>query len=155
MAPTANNRLSTLYFRSTFANRVAGVNPFIKDLNCHCIDPNKDLVLNPAAWQDPADGQFGTAAAYYNDYRYQRRPSENINFGRVFRIREKMSLTMRMEFSNVFNRTEMANPSVSNALATTTTNTTTGVLTGGFGYINPGSVFTTPRQGTGVVRFSF
>jgi len=60
-----------------------------------------------------------------------------------------------VEFSNIFNRTEMANPSVSNALAATTTNASTSALTGGFGFINRGSVFTTPRQGTGVVRFSF
>ncbi|MEP6961498.1 MAG: TonB-dependent receptor, partial [Acidobacteriota bacterium] len=101
LSPSGQKNLNTLYFRNTFANRVAGVDPFLKDLNCHCLDPDKDLVLNPAAWQDPADGQFGTAAAYHNDYRYQRRPSENINFGRVFRIREKMSLSMRMEFSNI------------------------------------------------------
>ncbi|MEO5925725.1 MAG: TonB-dependent receptor, partial [Bryobacteraceae bacterium] len=155
LSPSGQKNLNTLYFRNTFANRVAGVNPFLKDLNCHCLDPDKDLVLNPAAWQDPADGQFGTAAAYYNDYRYQRRPSENINFGRVFRIREKMSLSMRMEFSNIFNRTQMANPTVGNALAATTRNASTTVLTGGFGFINRGSVFSTPRQGTGVVRFSF
>ena len=96
----------------------------------------------------------GTAAAYYNDYRYQRRPSENINFGRVFRIGERMSLTMRMEFSNIFNRMEMANPGATNALAATT-NASSGVLTRGFGFINRGSVFATRRQGTGVVRFSF
>jgi hypothetical protein len=52
------------------------------------IDPTKDLVLNPAAWTNPADGQFGTGAPYYNDYRYQRRPSESMSIGRVFRFGE-------------------------------------------------------------------
>ena len=51
-----------------------------------CIDPTKELVLNPAAWTNPPDGQFGTGAPYYNDYRYQRRPSESMSLGRVFRF---------------------------------------------------------------------
>ena len=55
-APGAQNNLNTLLFRSTMANRVPGEPPFLKDLNCHCIDPNKDFVLNPAAWSDPARG---------------------------------------------------------------------------------------------------
>src|SRR5205823_5468074 len=51
--PTSNNNLSNLFFQSTFQNRVPGQPLFTKDLNCHCIDPNKDFVLNSAAWQDP------------------------------------------------------------------------------------------------------
>jgi len=33
-------------------------------LNCHCFDPNKEFVLNPAAWTQPSAGQFGAAAAF-------------------------------------------------------------------------------------------
>jgi len=51
--PLGQNNLSTLLFRGTFANRVPNQPLFLKDLNCHCIDPNKDFVLNPAAWSDP------------------------------------------------------------------------------------------------------
>ena len=29
----------------------------------------KQLVLNPAAWTDPAPGTWGTSAPYYSDYR--------------------------------------------------------------------------------------
>ena len=162
LVPSAQNNLNALLFRGgagggtgTFMNRNPGVPLFLHDLNCHCIDPNQNLVLNPAAWSSPAAGQFGTAAPYYNDYRYQRRPSESVNFGRVFQIRERMSLMVRMEFSNIFNRTEMNDPTATNALAVTTKNATTGNLTGGFGYVNPGTVFSPPRQGTGVVRFTF
>jgi hypothetical protein len=156
-APTSNNRLSTLLFQSTVFNRVPGVPLFLKDLNCHCIDPTKDLVLNPAAWSDAPDGQFGTSAFYYNDYRYQRRPSESVSLGRVFRIRERMALTLRMNFTNIFNRTEMANPAFSNATAVTTRSTSTGFLTGGFGFINyvGGGTLLPPRQGTAEMRFSF
>src|SRR6185436_13612188 len=90
--PTAQNNLSAVLFRGTYANRVPGQPLFIKDLNCHCIDPNQELVLNPKAWSDPAQGDWGTSAAYYDDFRYQRRPSEQLGIGRIFRIREGMSV---------------------------------------------------------------
>jgi len=154
LAPSAQNNLSTLLFRGTFANRVPGQPLFLKDPNCHCIDPNKDFILNPAAWSDPAPGQFGTAAAYYNDYRQQRRPAETASLGRLFRIREGMSLEVRAEFFNVFNRTEFNNPDSTNALAPPIVNSA-GVPTSGFGRVNPGSVFSPPRSGQLVARFQF
>ena len=153
-APGAQNNLSTYLFRSTFSNRVPGQALFLKDLNCHCIDPNKELVLNPAAWSDPAIGQWGTAAAYYNDYRQQRRPAEQLGVGRLFRIRESMSLEFRGEFFNLFNRTEMGNPSSGNALQALTTNALK-VPTAGFGYINATSLNSGPRQGQLLLRFKF
>ena len=45
-------------------NRVPGQPLFLKDPNCHCIDPNKEFVLNPAAWSEAAGGQFGGAAPF-------------------------------------------------------------------------------------------
>ena len=51
--PQAQNNLSTLLFRGTNSNRVPGQPLFLKDPNCNCIDPNKDFILNPAAWSDP------------------------------------------------------------------------------------------------------
>jgi hypothetical protein len=127
---------------------------FLKNLNCHCIDPNKDFVLNPAAWSDPAPGQFGTAAAYYNDYRQQRRPSETMSLGRLFRIREAMSFEVRGEFFNIFNRSEFNSPDSTNALAPPVVNSA-GVPTSGFGRVNPASVFAPPRSGQIVARFQF
>ena len=155
-SPTATNVLATgaPYFQGTFMNRVPGVPLFTQDLNCHCFDPTKTFVLNPAAWTNPAAGQFGTAAAYYSDYRYQRRPTENVNFGRTFRIRERTTLNVRAEFTNIFNRTEVNNPTSSNALLTQARGPN-GNTTGGFGYINTGTVFSLPRQGTIVARFTF
>ena len=41
-------------------------------------DPTKQLVLNPEAWVEPPFGTFGTSAAYYNDFRWQRQPGESI-----------------------------------------------------------------------------
>jgi hypothetical protein len=152
--PLANNNLSSVYFQGTFVNRVPGQPLFLKDPNCHCIDPTKDLVLNPAAWTQPGAGQFGTAAAYYSDYRYARRPDEQMSLGRVFRIKERMSFQVRAELFNVFNRTYLNNPSNGNAQATTTYKTN-GQLSSGFGFINNGSVYSAPRTGQIVARFQF
>jgi hypothetical protein len=113
------------------------------------------LVLNPAAWTDAAPGQFGQAAPYYSDYRFERRPGEQMSFGRTFRLSESKFLSIRAEFFNVFNRTYFPNPSTSNPLAATTTSN--GVLTGGFGFINAlgGSLFFQPRNGQLVARLQW
>jgi hypothetical protein len=159
LAPYANNNLNALLLRNlpsgataTFANRVQGEPLFTKELNCHCIDPNKDFVLNPKAWSDPAAGQWGTAAAYYNDYRLPRRYDEQLSVGREFRIREAMSLQVRAEFFNVFNRTYLNNPTSTNAQQGQTRNSQ-GVPVTGFGRIDAGSVFSPPRNGQLVARF--
>ena len=76
--PAANNALSSLLQRGTFANRVPGQPLFLKDLNSHSVDPNKEFVLNPKAWSDPAPGEWGYSAVYYSDYRAQRWPSGQI-----------------------------------------------------------------------------
>jgi len=155
LAPTSTNNLSSVLFRSTYYNRVPGVNPFLKDLNCHCIDPTKDLVLNKDAWVNPAAGQWGTAAPYYNDYRFERRPSESMTMGRVFAIKERMRFTVRMNFTNILNRTQLQNPTTTPSSSTAFSSQ--GLLTGGYGFINyqGGSTFLPPRQGTLEMRFTF
>ena len=156
--PAAQNNLSQLLFRSTFANRVPGQPLYLKDPNCGCIDPNKDLLLNPAAWSDPAPGTWGTSAAYYSDYRLPRTPSESMAFGRVFRIRENITMEVRAEFQNIFNRVEL-NPGTSttaftstNALATPTYSA--GTVTSGFGYMNATAIGG-QRTGQLLARFEF
>jgi len=151
---TSTNSLATYLFQSTLFNRVPGVPLFTQDLNCHCFDPNKTFVLNPAAWSNPAPGQWGNAAPYYNDFRYQRRPVENMSLARNFRVRERANLQIRAEFTNIFNRTQMNNPTATNPLATPQVNAS-GQTTAGFGYINVGSTFSAPRAGQLVVRFQF
>jgi hypothetical protein len=152
-SPASTNSLATYLFQGTFFNRVPGVPLYTEDLNCHCFDPNKTFVLNPAAWSNPAPGQWGTAAAYYSDFRYQRRPVENMSLARVFRFKERASVQIRAEFTNIFNRTEQNNPTVTNPLATQTS--VAGQTTAGFGYINNGTTFSAPRQGQLVARFQF
>ncbi len=152
--PGAQNSLNGLLQRGTLANRVPGEPLFLKDPNCHCFDPNKDFILNRAAWSDPLAGQWGTSAAFYNDYRSARRPDEQLSFGRVFRIRERMSFQIRGEAFNAFNRLQLANPSSGNALATQNRNSA-GVPTSGFGYINSASLFSSNRTAQIVGRFQW
>src|SRR5207248_2302478 len=88
--------------------RVAGQPLYLKDLNCHCINPTSDQVLNPAAWVTPAAGTIGTGPVRYNDFRTQRRPSESLNVGRTFRMGQEekpVTLSIRADFANIFNRT--------------------------------------------------
>ncbi len=156
----ANNNASTL-LRSTYATRVPGVPLYLVDINCHCYDPSDTQVLNPAAWTNTPNGQFSPSAAYYNDFRYQRRPSELASFGRTFRIKEKVSLAVRAEFNNVFNRTLLLgvtsgtyiNPST--ALGTAVTQGPDGRYISGFGTINTTGTVSGERQGTLVARITF
>jgi hypothetical protein len=165
MAPQAQNQINQmLQMASTsFMNRVPGQPLYtVEDINCHCYDPARTFVLNAAAWANPPRGQFGTSAAYYNDYRYQRRPTETFALGRVFRLwREGTTFSIRAEFTNIFNRTQAPNPF--STISTLTPNRNAlGITTGGFGFVNaynptaPGvQGFQPPRQGTLVARFQF
>src|SRR5262249_50943768 len=118
--PAATTNLNSLVFQTTRVNRVPGVPLFTQDLNCHCFDPNTTFVLNPAAWTNPPNGQFGTANAPYTDYRQQRHPVESMSLGRNIRIKERASLQIRAEFTNIFNRTGLNVPTNGNAFATQT-----------------------------------
>jgi hypothetical protein len=152
--PVSNNNLNALIYQNTLMHRAEGEPLFLKDLNCHCIDPNKDFVLNPRAWRDALPGEWGTAAAFYNDYRTARRPDEQLSFGKLFQMRERMSLQIRAEFFNAFNRTYFANPDSGNPAQTQTRNAA-GVPTSGFGRINSASLANTPRNGQIVARFQW
>lgn len=144
---------------------------YLKDLNCHCINPYQDQVLNPAAWTNPAPYTYGPGPTtlYYTDFRQARRPQENLNFGRNFRIREGMNLQIRAEFVNIFNRAQMGNPGTANPAGKPTT--VNGLFSGGFGVINEivangqtpsltgngivGQLYQNPRTGTLIARFTF
>ena len=151
--------LATGYTRMV---RVPGVPLYLKDINCGCIDPTQETVLNPAAWQNQAAGVPGSNVVYYSDFRAQRRPAISAGIGKVFNIRERMSFSIRAELFNVFNMEE----SLANPVTTSPQNPVTrsnGVITGGFGYLNytgiagnsVSSSLPTPRTGQIVARFQF
>ena len=152
-APTANNNLSSTLEQTTIAERVPGVPLYTVDLNCHCYDPNKTFALNPAAWINPPAGQFGNTAQYYNDYRTQRRPQENMNFGRTWRVKETMTFNLRFEVTDAFNRGHYSNPTSTSAQATQSL-LTNGNAASGFGYLSPATA-AAPRNGLLVGRFTF
>jgi hypothetical protein len=154
--PGAQNNLFPLVFQNTRMNRVPGQPLFLQDPNCGCIDPRKDFVLNPAAWENPAPGQFGTSAAFYNDYRWQTQVTENMSVGRRFPIGGTF-LEVRAEFFNIFNRLYLRMPTDfnNNPLSTRTFNSR-GEPNGGFGYVNPTATPPVlPRSGQIVMRFQF
>lgn len=148
----SNNNSATL-LRGTWAQRVPGEPLFLKDLNCHCFDPSTTIVLNPNAWIDTPNGEFSPSAAYYNDFRYQRRPQELLSLGRIFRFKERTTLLVRAEFNNVFNRTQIPNPST--ARGANLGRAPDGRYNSGFGTINTTGIVTGERQGTIIARLQF
>ena len=158
-AATSTPTIGALVFQNTNVMiRKPGVPLYTVDLNCHCYDPSTTFVLNKDAWENPGPGQFGSAT-FYNDYRQQRRPVENLSLARNLRIGERASLTIRMEFTNVFNRTEAPNPSTTNPLAAQTrvdNSDPNSKTTAGFGFINTAAApYMQPRAGQLVARFQF
>jgi hypothetical protein len=156
-------------FGSTLFNLTNGNKNFFApgvDPNSKSFDPTVNLVLNSAAWSDAPQGQFGTSAAYYNNYRWQRQPSESMSLGRNFRIGKegKMNLQVRAEFQNVFNRHFYSSPASAGGSSPVSVpafnnfaiNGNGNTLSSGFGYVNwlngAGAV---PRTGTLVARFTF
>jgi hypothetical protein len=154
---------------------------YLKDPNCGCISYYYDQILNPAAWANPAKDTFGpgpsptatVAGLYYSDFRQARRPSENFNIARNFKIGKgdrPVVLSIRAEFANIFNRMQIGNPSTVNPTAAPSKNGA-GQYIGGFGVVNDvvaagatpsftqngavGMLYQQPRQGTLVARITF
>jgi hypothetical protein len=179
---SANNLINELLRQGGFngtpvnpVNLVPGVNPLLFNPNCGCFNPQTQTVLNPAAYSDPGAGQWGTAAPFYNNVRWQRQPAENMSFGRNFRFGKegKYNFFIRAEFTNIFNRLFLSPPATGNQLPAGTTGPYTiftPVVTssaaacggtsvcnsGGFGYVNTvEGAGAQPRQGQLVGRFTF
>ena len=161
-ATTTNNNANTL-LRGTFSQRVEGQPLFlVNDINCHCFDYGHTQILNPAAWVDPPSGTFSPSAAFYNDFRYQRRPSELASIARNFRIKERITFMIRAEFNNVLNRTLVATAATAGFVEPSTNrgaglvrDAATGTFTSGFGTINTLGNIGGQRQGTLVGRLTF
>jgi hypothetical protein len=137
------------------------VHPEPLDINCHCYDPTRTVVLNPAAWQAVPDGQWAADLSSIRYFRGIRQPRESANLSRNFRFKERYSLQVRIEMNNIFNRVLLPQPTA--ALANFAANPTSvgGQYTGGFGTFGnlptatgataPGAA----RSGLFVARFQF
>ena len=167
------NPLTGVNGGTSYMLRVPGQPVYLKNPNCGCINPYTDQILNPAAWTNPANGQWG-GNAYYGDFRGGWRPQENFNIARNFRIKERMNFQIRGEFVNIFNRTYLGYPTTT---LVPVSHNPAGQIIGGFGTINETLAPHTnalpsapanqngacgglalcglPRTGTVVARFSF
>ncbi len=130
------------------------------DVNCHCFDPTKTVVLNPAAWTNVPDGQFAADQSTLRFYRASRQPEENVNFSRNFRFKEgRINLNVRAEFNNILNRMRLPGPITTGNFASAPTKFTTGanagLYSGGFGTMNVLSGTGGQRTGTFVGRITF
>jgi len=178
---TPPNQTTTNNLGTSQMVRVAGEPLYLKDLNCHCINPWSDQVLNPKAWSNvtatgapdytvantggSVNGVFGPAG-FYGDFRGPRRPQESFNIGRNFRIKERMNFQIRAEFTNALNRVYLGNPNTSTSPRNAVGTNASGQVTSGFGTIpNATSAAngfpalagnaSLPRQGTLIGRFTF
>jgi hypothetical protein len=150
--------LGNLLERGTYANRVPGQPLYLKNPNCHCFNAGTDILFNYQAWSEPPVGTFSTGAPYYNDYRWQRQPDEEVNIGKKFFIpvghEQPATLQIRAEFFDVFNRAlyPTANGSGGNFEVNSTNNSTISA----FGRINTASFGRSQyRTGQLVARFQF
>lgn len=125
------------------------------DINCHCFDPAKTNVLNPAAWANVPNNQWGASqTTFFDDYRSFRRPTTNVNFSRNFRLKERVILQIRVEWQNAFNRLILPNPTTTGFTAAPQTNALR-QFTSGFGTVVPISGTSGQRQGQFIGRISF
>jgi hypothetical protein len=160
--PTLTNNITTGEMFRT------GQPLFMKDLNCHCINPYTDQVLNPAAWTNQAAAGLFTPSSglFYTDFRGQRRPSESFNIGRNFRFGRDdrpVTFSVRAEFANILNRTYIPNPTTNSSPLNAPIKNGAGQYTSGFGVINeinivgafPSASSQLPRTGTIVARIQF
>jgi hypothetical protein len=130
------------------------------DINCKCFDPAKTLVLNPAAWESVPNGQWANSFSDIRYYRGIRRPQESANFSRNFRFAKdgRVTLQVRVEVNNVFNRMLLPNPTSALTSFTAPATVVGGVYTGGFGSfgnITGGTGLGAQRSGLLVGRLQF
>jgi hypothetical protein len=88
-----------------------------------------------------------------------------MGLGRMFRIKERVSMNLRVEFVNIFNRTYLNNPSLASpqtAPVCVEPNGTNGACgqpglqtVSGFGTINTSTTLYPPRVGQIIARFQF
>jgi hypothetical protein len=131
------------------------------DINCHCFDPEKTIVLNPQAWEAVPDAQWAAQTQILPFFRAARRPSEAMNLARNFRFgpENRFTLQIRAEFQNIFNRRFLPTPQIAGLnFNTPPTVSSDGRYTAGFGTfgnLRNASQFGTPRGGQLIARFSF
>jgi hypothetical protein len=152
---------SVLGANGDYAVRVPGQQLFLHSLNSHSGNPRLVQFLNPAAWANLPIGVNSTAKPYYGNFRNPRYPAEQMGLGKVTKIHEGLTFSVRADFFNVFNRWAYPNLNGASDFTAPTTISGTGVyqVANGFGYVggNVSSIgsYDPPRHGQIVARIQF
>jgi hypothetical protein len=132
------------------------------DINCHCFDPEKTIVLNPAAWEAVPDGVWAAETQVIPWFRGVRLPQESANLSRYFRFGRdgKFTLQVRAEFQNIFNRKLLpSSPQINglnfNAVPTPTADGRYTSGFGTFGNLRVANAYGAERSGMLVGRLTF
>jgi hypothetical protein len=102
-----NNTLP-LFNSRNLPNVVPGVDPILADKSN--FDPAKDLLLNAAAFSEPARFTFGNAPSVLPDARNFLDLNEDFAIMKRTQFRESMNLEFRFEMFNAFNRVRFGGP---------------------------------------------
>ena len=157
--PGSTSTLTSVTFADgVWANRVPGQKLFLHGLNNHSGNPRTTFFLNPAAWANPAPGQYATSKPYYSDFRGPRYPNEQLGFGKVIPIKEAFKFSLRADFFNVFNRWAYPGLNMGSPFATPQYGGD-GSIVNGFGFLGDGISGAggnyAPRSGEIVARIEF
>ena len=158
--PSSTSTLTSVTFgNGVWANRVPGQKLLLHSLNDHSVNPRTTFFLNPAAWANPAPGLYATSKPFYGDYRGPRYPSEQLGFGKVIPLTERVTFSLRADFFNVFNRWAYPNLQNTGNPFQTPQYGSDGSIANGFGYFwdsisGAGGNFA-PRSGEFVARIQF
>lgn len=133
------------------------------DINCHCFDPEKTLVLNPTVWEAVPDAKWAADAQRLPFFRGVRLPQESANLSRNFRFggdKKRYTLQVRVEFQNVLNRLKLPGaPQIAGFnFNTAPTPIADGRYTSGFGSfgnLRSGTAYGAERTGMFVGRLTF
>jgi hypothetical protein len=68
-------------------------------------DPNRDPVVNPEAWKNPAPWTFGNGPRTYGNLRRFAYLNEDISMIKRTPVNDRVSIEIRADFLNIFNRT--------------------------------------------------
>jgi len=91
-------------------NLLAGANP--KEYSGGKFDPNaaNAYYLNPSAFADAGEFNFGTSGPVLANTRGFAYENENIGLVKKTKIAERLTLELRFEFFNIFNRVQFCDP---------------------------------------------